>query len=202
MKEGNAKKEVIMKTKILVTVLVLVVLGGRTQAVDIDFYSDATIDNGDVYEIVSVYDTPPDFTTVDMIGGSVYVFQTYDYTTVNLYGGELTGQVAMWDSSTMNIYSGSVALDTPQFTDSSVLNIHGGNVSMGAPYTEGSSIINIYGYDFGPLGFTLTGYLSDGTPFEFTELTHAQSHINLIVIPEPATVFLLAVGALALRRRR
>ena len=67
---------------------------------------------------------------------------------------------------------------------------------------EDSSTINIYGYDFSEFpAFSLTGYLSDGSPFEFIELTYAVSHINLIVIPEPVTVLLLGLGGLFLRWR-
>jgi len=112
-------------------------------------------------------------------------------------------QVGMWESSTTNIYGGDIMLDGCLFTDSSTLNIFGGDVFLGAPYAEDSSTINIYGYNFSEFpAFSLTGYLADGTPFEFIELTHAISHINLIVVPEPATLFLLGMGVLVFRKRR
>ena len=144
------------------------------QAVNIEFRSDTIIRPGDDFEIVSVYNTPPDVTTVHMFGGSVYRFRAYDSSTVNIFGGELEWGGVLWDSSTLNIYGGTITLDTPLFTDSSTLNIYGGDVFMGAPSAEGSSTINIYGYNFSEFpAFSLTGYLSDGSPFHFIELTYA-----------------------------
>ena len=192
-----------MKTKIITIMAVLMLLPvSQVQAIDVDLYSDAIIGPGDIFDVVTVYDTPPDNTTVHMFGGSVYRFRTYGSSTVNIHGGELEQGCVTWESSTMNIYGGTVMLDTPLFTDSSTLNIYGGDVRMGQPYAEDSSTINIYGYDFSESpAFSLTGFLSDGSPFEFIELTYAQSHINLIVIPEPTTLFLLVIGSFLLRKR-
>lgn len=192
------------RTKIL-TILVAVMLVSvcKVWAIDITFDSDAIIGPGDEYDIVSVYDTPPVPTVVHMFGGSVYRFYTYDSSTVNILGGELERRIDMWDSSTVNIYGGTIFLDSPGFGDSSTLNIFGGDVGMGQPGAGGSSMINIYGYDFSEFpAFSLTGYLSDGSPFEFIELTHAIPHINLIVIPEPATILLLGLGTILLRKQR
>ena len=191
--------------KLILTALSIIILCGvcPVQAVDVDFYSDAIIRPGDAYDNVFVYDTPPDHTTVHMFGGSVEVFHTYDSSTVNIHGGELTAQVGLWELSTMNIYSGDITLDSSLFTDSSTLNIYGGDVFLGAPHAEDSSTINIYGYGFSEFpAFSLTGYLADGSPFKFIELTHAISHINLIVIPEPTTLLLLGLGGLLLRKQR
>jgi len=192
-----------MKTQ-LFTILAVVMLCGvyPVRAVDVDFYSDAIIRPGDAYDVVSVYDTPPVPTVVHMFGGSVYRFRTYDSSIVNIFAGELERGGVMWESSTMNIYGGDIMLDGPLFTDSSTLNIYGGDVFLGAPHAEDSSTINIYGYGFSEFpAFSLTGYLADGSPFKFIELTHAISHINLIVIPEPTTLLLLGLGGLLLRKR-
>ncbi len=192
-----------MKTK-LFTILLVVMLCGvcSVQAGDVDFYSDAIIRPGEVYDTVSVYDTPPVPTVVHMFGGSVKSIYAFNSSTVNIFGGEIRKSVSMWESSTTNIYGGNIMLDGCLFTDFSILNIYGGDVFLGAPYAEESSTINIYGYEFSEFpAFSLTGYLSDGSPFEFIELTHAISHINLIVIPEPASVLLLGLGGLLLRRR-
>lgn len=192
-----------MFRKEILTILAGVILFGvsRAQAVDVEFRSDAIIRPGDVYDVVSVYDTSL-HTKVDMFGGSILGIHTYDSSTFNILSGEIRGGGYTCNSSTVNIYGGTIMLAGSLFTDSSTLNIYGGVVRMGSPYAEDSSTINIYGYDFSEFpAFGLTGYLSDGSPFEFIELTHAMSHINLIVIPEPATMLLLSLGGLFLRRR-
>ena len=192
-----------MKTKIFVTVVVLVVyLGGRTQAVDIDFYSDAIIDNGDVYDNVFVYDTPPDQTNVDMWGGSIGAVLPNDSSTFNMYGGQIQYGMGLSDWSTVNIYDGTVE-GTFWVMDSAWLNIYGGDVSMASPSFSESSTVNIFGYDFAYDGWEVTGFLSDHSAFRINEVTFDEySHMNLVVIPEPATLLLLSVGALAFKKRR
>jgi len=198
-----------MKTKVKRTIYGLAILAvvmlfgvNLAQAVDVDFYSDAIIRPGEDYDTVSVYDTPPDHTTVNMFGGIIEGVHSYDSSTFNVHEGEMWRGVFTSDSSIVNIHGGSVTLEGSLFTDSSTLNIFGGDVFLGAPYAEDSSTINIYGYNFSEFpAFSLTGYLADGTPFEFIELTHAISHINLIVVPEPTTLLLLGLGCLFLRKR-
>ena len=192
-----------MKTKIitiLATVLFLAV--SQAQAIDVDFYHDATIENGDVYSIVSVYDTPPNHTTVGMYGGTVITLWTYDSSIANIYGGKILGSIETYNLSTVNIHAGSVTLDFLAVEGSSMLNIYGGNFSSGnAPYFSDSSTVNIYGYGFNYDGWTLTGFLQDGSPFIFTELTDLNyPHINLI--PEPSSILLFALGAILLRKRK
>lgn len=191
-----------MKTQLLLIIAALMLLASsQVHAIDIDFYHDATIEDGDVYNIVRVYDTPPDNTTVDMFGGSVASLRTYDSSIVNINTGEVWASIATNNLSTVNIYGGTVTLDSLIVWDSATLNIYGGNFSSSnAPVFSESSTVNIYGYDFTYDGWTLTGFLQDGSPFIFTELTDLNyPHINLI--PEPATFLLLALGGLLVRKR-
>jgi len=190
---------IIMKTKIITMVaMLMLLLASQVQAIDVDFYSDATIGSGDVYDWVYVYDTPPDYTIVDMYDGSVFVFVTYDSSTVNIYGGELEWGIVAYELSTVNIYDGTILIDNPLFGDSSTVNIYGGDIRLGAPSFDEFATLNIYGYDFNYNGFTLTGFLSDDSPFEFIEIYPSDyAHINLI--PEPATILLFGLGALILK---
>ena len=184
-----------MKTKIITIIsAVMLLIVSQVQAIDVDFYHDAVIDAGDAYGIVRVYDTPPDNTTVDMFGGSVGSLRTYDSSTANIYGGEILIDPQSYNSSTINIYSGVVILESIIVWDSSILNIYRGNFSCSnAPYFSESSTVNIYGYGFNYDGFRLTGFLLDGSPFIFNELSlDKYSHMNLI--PEPSSILLLAIG--------
>jgi len=194
-----------MKTKVFAILIVLMFFGvNLAQAVDVDFYSDAIIRPGEDYDTVSVYDTPPVPTVVHMFGGSIKSVHSYDSSTFNIHEGDLCRGIFARDSSTVNILGGAISLDGLSVGDSATLNIFGGDFSSGnSPYFSESSTVNIYGYGFEYDGsWTLTGFLSDGSSFMFNELFASQyPHLNLIVIPEPSIVLLLAFGGLSLRRR-
>jgi hypothetical protein len=191
-----------MKTKVITILAVVMFLPvSQVQAIDVDFYSDATIQDSDIYNIVRIYDTPPDTTTVDMLGGSVGSLRTYDSSTANIYGGEISIDPQSYNTSTVNIYGGSLICQSIIVWDSATLNIYGGDLNVGnAPYFSESSTINIYGYDFNYASNRLTGFLSDGSAFLFNELSFDKySHMNLI--PEPASVLLFAIVGLLIRKR-
>ena len=191
-----------MKTKIIkILAAVMLLPVSQVQAIDVDFYSDATIEDLDVYGIVRIYDTPPDWTTVDMYGGSVESLRTYDSSTANIHDGLVLSEIRTANLSVINIQGGNVTLDFLAVGGSSTLNIYGGGFYVGnSPGFSDSSTVNIYGYDFNYDGFQLTGFLSDGTAFLFNELSFDKySHMNLI--PEPASVLLFAIVGLRIRKR-
>jgi hypothetical protein len=191
-----------MKTQLLLFFAGLALLTpAQLRAINIDFYSDGTIEDGDVYDTASVYDTPPHYTTVDMLGGSVITLITYDSSIGNIYGGEITGSIETYNLSTVNIQGASVSLDFLAVEGNSALNVYTGDFFVGnSPIFSESSTVSIYGYDFNRGINNLTGFLSDGSPFAFNELPDDEySHMNLIIIPEPATLFLLAFGSLLYR---
>jgi hypothetical protein len=155
---------------------VILFAAGQATCVDVDFYSDATIDNGDVYDNVFVYDTPPDQTTVDMWGGTIGAALPHDSSTFNMYGGQIHAGMGLSDWSTVNIYDGTLQ-GTFWVMDSAWLNIYGGDVSLNSPMLSESST-------------------------SITEMTGDDySHMNLVVIPEPSSLALLALGALLAKRR-
>ena len=193
-----------MKAKISAIIMVVVVLIGMSevQAIDVDFYSDAKIEDGDVYTNVFVYDTPPDTTTLDMYGGSVAGFVTYDSSIVNIYGGEVWWGLATYNLSTVNIYGGSVKCEGLIVGHSSTLNVYGGSLLVGnSPVFDPASTVNIYGYGFNYDGFQLTGFLTDGSSLIIREVSYSDyAHMNLI--PEPTTFLLFGFGVLLLRKRK
>jgi hypothetical protein len=121
-----------------------------------------------------------------------------------MHEGEIGWGILSLNSSTVNLYGGTINLESLFVIDSSTLNIYGGDLLVGnSPGFSESSTVNIFGYDFAYDGWELTGFLSDHSPFRINEVGFDDySHMNLVVIPEPATLLFLAVGAFVLRRRR
>lgn len=187
-------------TVILATVLMIGVCNVQA-AIDWDFYEDGTIDPCDEYSNVGVYDTPPDHTTVDMLGGVLLTLSTYDFSTTNIHGGEISWGIDTYDSSTVNIYDGTITAHFLGVRNTSTLSIYGGNLDVvNSPTFYETSTVNIYGYSFfydDILG-VLTGNLQDGSTFIFRELSPSD-YSNLNLVPEPATMILFVMGGLILR---
>ena len=194
-----------MKTQLFLLVPVVLAMSvcNVQGAIDWDVYSNATIYPGEEYEDVSVFDTPPEHTIVDMLGGVLLTLNSYDFSTTNIHGGEISWGINTYDSSTVNIYDGTITCHFLGVRDTSTLNIYGGNLDVvNSPTFYEASTVNIYGYDFfydDILG-VLTGNLQDGSTFIFRELSPFNySHLNLV--PEPTTILLLGLGWLLVKRR-
>jgi hypothetical protein len=149
---------------------------------------------------------------------------------LNIYGGNITGSGAAWNygvdcksSSKINISGGSVTVNaggdwnSAIFDEGGTVNLTGGDITYTGPFNAGwssgiraqSGTINIYGSDFdypsGPIADisgTLTGTLSDGSTIDLTFYQASPGEIVLYTTPEPATLSLLALGGVAMLRRR
>lgn len=104
------------------------------------WYEGHIIQEGDFYEVIYIYDSPPDYTTVDMTGGSVCGLEHFNLSIVNIYDG-FVETLSAYDLSTTNIYAGSV--QSMYTYDSSTASIYDGSLSG---FSAGnSSTVNIYG---------------------------------------------------------
>lgn len=172
-------------------------------------YENSTINIsgwGDISDDLIAYD----LSTINIYAESpVRRLRSRDQSVVNISGGYVA-ELEGYSQSTINIAGGSI--DLVVCYGDNISNIGGGEI--GYLYAEDSSIINIYGYGFayehyegivpGREGY-LTGFWQDGTAFTISLATGndvTYDHLNLHVVPEPGTVFLLGFGCLALRRRR
>jgi hypothetical protein len=124
---------------------------------------------------------------LDVLGGSMGKLELTDLATANLYGGDIDW---LWTNN------------------DSVVSIQSGNINVLAAYED--SLVYLYAYDviYHPTGGGEYGnrewiegtYYSDNTPFNFILYTD-QVYSHITVVPEPATILLLALGAIVLRKR-
>jgi len=94
--------------KRLVKISLAILLAFSLSAQAVTFTSDANIQTGDTYNGVSIYDTPPNHTTVTMTGGTVHdSMNVCNASTLNMSGGNVNGLNA-FGQSMVNISGGSI----------------------------------------------------------------------------------------------
>lgn len=147
-----------MKVGIILWVLALPALTpAACQAVIIDyFYTDGTIQDGDVYDIVRVMNNA----TVDVFGGQVNQLHALESGTVNLYAGSvgyvsiqntgvfnlqetLSSLVSMSHSGTFNVNEG--IFDGRIFGSGGQITVSDGTVDIADSYISNDTIMDIYG---------------------------------------------------------
>jgi len=181
-----------------------IVDGGSVNWFYASSYSSVNISGGTMNSVDMLYSS-----TANISGGSISsYFHTYNYSTTNISGGSIYGLYAL-DSSTMNISGGDISYIDAYYSSNS--NISGGNID--SLYAKGSSLITFYGKNFIlAAGLSLDGHRVVGVGMLYGEWmngTQWSVHIQensptstILIIPEPATILLLGLGALFLRKRK
>jgi hypothetical protein len=147
------------KTIITIGFAVLLISGSANALESKTFNSDGNIMPNEQWNAVSIYDTSPAHTTVNMSGGNVLSIFTYDASTLNMTGGSID-HFNSYEYSKVNITGGlfdgltarehsivtfsgnSEALNVHSLNDSTI-NINGGTIRWLDADNDG--IINIYG---------------------------------------------------------
>jgi hypothetical protein len=134
-------RQIMFGKGILVIVIVLAMFwpGNVEATLNWDIYADAVVSNGEAYNVVSVYDTPPERTMVSVLGGYIDVMRFYDSSIGNVAGGNISSLGAL-AQSTVNI-SASPEIGSAGANDLGTLNIFGGYLqSAGA---NGQGVLNV-----------------------------------------------------------
>jgi hypothetical protein len=181
-----------------------------------------TLSDGGVHTIdyqlddnVWVEDSPSnDFTTLNLVDGGIIKnwVEAMDYSHINITGGSIGFELFTNHNSQAIMTGGSIAYDLNTFDNSEVF-IFGGvigdslNIQNNGQITISGSGFEINGnpVDYGiytaldyPLG-TLSGTLTNGDPMNNDFEIYDDA--SIVLVPEPATMTLLALGVYFLRSK-
>jgi hypothetical protein len=133
---------------------------------------------------------PYDSSTANVSGGSVGIFMTNNTSIANVTGGSVTTYLAAYDSSTVNLSGGSI--NALYAYDASTVIFNATNFQLGQGLSlNGNQVLGTG---------ILSGDWANGTAWT-VDIMENDSGVNILV-PEPATMGLLAVGLAALVARR
>jgi hypothetical protein len=177
------------------------------------------VDGGEVYDILPSNNSSvrvsggivddaiwaDDHSQVDIRGGTIFRMRIGGESTAFIVGGSFLNNIRATDQGTIDILGGTIGdLMADSF---GTIFLHGKDFRIGNTVLNIGDHLRKYGVIGGPnYGFltgVITGTLFDGSTLSSSfEVSLPDPNADIIVIPEPATIGLLAFGGLLIRRRR
>ena len=149
---------------------------------------------------------------VTISGGSAFGGLSTEYNgTIIMTGGSVGSGISVDDDGTFTLSGGSVdgllytELDGTIYLDGTGFEVDGTPLEYGDKLSDfGILTTDAGGYDY--YGGTITGILTDGSAlnneFQILEPGQYEGTGDIYIIPEPATLLLLGLGAVMVRRKR
>jgi hypothetical protein len=170
------------------------ILGGGVYA-----YGSSRVDvsAGTIWHDFWAYDS----SQIAISGGQlIYDLKVYNNSHVVFSGGQLLGGMHVSDNCQVDILGGYISSEL-HFWYSAIVTIHGSNFAVDGQAFGYGELTSILG---GSTGYEpdrrLTGTLASGEPIDnFFYIGH---DAKIILVPEPVTLLMLALGAVMARKRR
>jgi hypothetical protein len=192
--------------------------GGSIYWVTTKHNSSITLNGGLIESRIELYDE----SNATINNGTVNDVWAGQNSHLHIYGGAITNGIECYYDSTVIINGGTIGANVESAGDA-IIEIHGGTIA-GSLLSHGNGTIYLYGSDFRVGGHrlgsgdnlrdygtidgsyltgTVTGILEDNSILnnQFNILLN-DLNADIIIIPEPATLVLLGLGGLWLRKRR
>ena len=182
---------------------VQVVDGAQVFWIGASHYSTIQIDGGTFYWGLSSSDNA----SITVNGGTAGSLLASGQSLIEMNGGTIQTRIAAFDYSTINIRGGvfsQLSIDRLMTDHGGTIYLYGTNFTVGGQQLHNGDSLRDYGIISGSdLTGTLNGTLANGPSFSvpFSFVGNVQSG-DIIVVPEPATLALLALGGLVLRKKQ
>ncbi|MHC4654055.1 MAG: PEP-CTERM sorting domain-containing protein [Planctomycetota bacterium] len=169
------------------------ILGGGLYA-----YGSSRVDvsAGTIWDDFWAYDS----SQIAISGGQlIYDLKVYNSSYVVFSGGQILGEMDVSDNCRVDILGGYISSEL-DFWDLAIVTIHGSNFAVDGQAFGYGELTSIFGASPGnEPDRRLTGTLVSGEPID--NHFYIGHDAKIILIPEPATIVLLALGIFGLRKR-